>query len=140
MPIISLSIRSLHSDMFTRMLINEHVATIVILLLTVKFCIVHNCSLHTLSRPADLSRGSDRTMNIRVTPYRKGRQLEFYCSCGGTGCVCNPPSPVFRTTATCCLGFQVYSFSLRSQIRLSLQKACVGLKPGTFTGISDKLF
>ena len=79
MAITSLSYNSLHWDMFTRMLINEAVATIVILLLAVKFYVVHNCSLHTLSRPAALSRGSDGTMNIRVTPYRKGRQQEFYC-------------------------------------------------------------
>ena len=76
-----------------RMLINEPVATIVILFLAVKFYIVHNCSLHMLG-PAALSRGSERTMHIRVTPYRKGRQQEFYCSCGGTGCVCNTLHPV----------------------------------------------
>ena len=86
-----------------RMLINEPVATIVILLLAVKFYIVHNCSLHMLG-PAALSRGSERTMHIRVTPYRKGRQLELYGS--ARVCVCNPTSPVFCTTATYFLGFQ----------------------------------
>ena len=91
-------------DNFTRMLSKDSIAFSEILLLTVKFYIVQNCSLHTLSRPAGLSCGSGRTMFIRINSSRKGRHLELYGS--ARVCVCNPTSPVFCTTAIYFLGFQ----------------------------------